>query len=50
VAGNPIGEPIVQQGPFVMNTQQEIFQAMSDYRDGKLVKHKATMTSACLAC
>ena len=45
VAGKPIGEPIVQQGPFVMNTEQEIFQAMSEYRAGKLVKHKAAKIS-----
>jgi redox-sensitive bicupin YhaK (pirin superfamily) len=36
VAGRPLGEPIVQHGPFVMNTQQEIFQAFADYRDGRL--------------
>lgn len=28
----PIGEPIVQQGPFVMNTKEEIYQAISDYQ------------------
>lgn len=34
VAGKPLNEPIVQYGPFVMNAQQEIHQALSDYNNG----------------
>lgn len=37
IAGQPLGEPIVQYGPFVMNSQAEIFQAIHDFREGKLV-------------
>lgn len=37
VAGKPLREPIVQYGPFVMNTKEEIFQAISDFREGQLV-------------
>ena len=36
LAGKPLKEPIVQYGPFVMNSQQEIHQALSDFRDGRL--------------
>jgi redox-sensitive bicupin YhaK (pirin superfamily) len=35
-AGRPLGEPIVQRGPFVMNTEEEIAQAFADYRAGVL--------------
>ncbi|MCD2451600.1 pirin family protein [Methylicorpusculum oleiharenae] len=37
LSGRPLGEPIVQYGPFVMNTREEIEQAMTDYRNGQLV-------------
>jgi quercetin 2,3-dioxygenase len=35
IGGKPLGEPIVQYGPFVMNTKDEILQAIQDYQSGK---------------
>jgi redox-sensitive bicupin YhaK (pirin superfamily) len=35
IAGKPLGEPIVQQGPFVMNTREEIALAINDFRSGR---------------
>jgi len=36
LSGQPLGEPIVQWGPFVMNSRDEIEQAISDYQSGQL--------------
>jgi len=36
ISGKPLGEPVMQHGPFVMNTKEEIYQAIRDYQDGRL--------------
>jgi len=36
IAAKPLREPVVQYGPFVMNTREEIEQALADYREGRL--------------
>jgi len=36
LTGQPIGEPVVGQGPFVMNTREEIHEAIRDYQAGKM--------------
>ena len=36
LAGKPLREPVVQYGPFVMNTRDEIEQAIADYQEGTL--------------
>ncbi len=37
IAGKPLNEPIVKYGPFVMNTEEEIEQAIHDFRKGKFI-------------
>ena len=41
LAGIPLKEPIAQYGPFVMNTSDEIEQAIQDYRSGVLTESRA---------
>ena len=38
IGGSPIGDPIVRYGPFVMNSDEEIQQAIEDYKNGKMGK------------
>ena len=39
VSGKPIEEPVAWYGPIVMNTQDELRQAVSELRDGTFIKH-----------
>lgn len=44
LSGEPIGEPVVGQGPFVMTTREDIARAVEDYRNGRM-GHLADSTS-----
>jgi len=35
IAGQPLNEPIAQYGPFVMNSNEVIFQAVADFKAGR---------------
>lgn len=39
ISGQPIGEPVVWQGPIVMNNQSELDLAFREFRDGTFIKH-----------
>ena len=44
LAGKPLREPVVQYGPFVMNTREEIEQAVHDYQSGAFARKKIATT------
>jgi hypothetical protein len=44
LAGKPLREPVVQYGPFVMNTREEIEQAINDYQSGAFARGKIATT------
>ena len=46
LAGRPLGEPVVQYGPFVMNSREEIEQAIADYQAGDFTRAKVRRLQA----
>ena len=45
IAGAPIGEPVVQHGPFVMSTREQIMQCFQDYQSGQLCPKPLTLVN-----
>ena len=41
VAGRPLREPVAWQGPIVMNTREELMQAMQELRNGSFIRASA---------
>lgn len=41
-AAKPLNEPIARYGPFVMNTREEIQQALDELRSGRFIREEAT--------
>jgi redox-sensitive bicupin YhaK (pirin superfamily) len=46
IAGRPFREPIAPYGPFVMNTREEIMEALSDLRNGTFIRSQPATTAA----
>ena len=44
LAGEPIDEPVFGYGPFVMNSREEIVQAVEDFNSGRMGRHEDTST------
>jgi hypothetical protein len=38
ISGQPIGEPVAWKGPIVMNTEEELYEAFREYRNGTFIK------------
>jgi redox-sensitive bicupin YhaK (pirin superfamily) len=49
LAGKPLREPVVQYGPFVMNTREEIEQALADYQSGAFARDQVRRIKVAMA-